>query len=299
MYLSRAQLGLVLLTSLIAPSRSALLAAEEGRTLKLAPVMRHAENWNYLAVSEMVFRHYGVPPASSAGTYQCGIASLFMRARDVTSCVSACLQCEVAGGTLTDLETTLRQYPRRIGALLGVVTPDLVAIDRPLALAPAALLTQLNANKPVVALLGNDRPVLIVGYRSGAELFVLLNDPEPESDKFYADAGAQPGPAAGGWWLTYDALRTRLEWSRTITVAAASGVDANAPPAAAQQPSPPVTPSPSVATAATAAQRCCVQSALGPASCPSIGGPYPLGTQCACQIGSMAPVLSGQICAGR
>jgi hypothetical protein len=303
MYLSRAWLGLVPLMSLFALGSSSLLAAEEGRILKVAPVTRHAENWNYLAVTEMVFRYYGLPPASSVETYQCGIASLFMRGRDATTCASACLQCEVASGTSTDLETTLQQYPRRLSAARGVATPDLVAIDRPLALSPAALLTQLNANKPVVALLTNGRPVLIVGYRSGPELFVLLNDPEPESDKFYADAGAQPGPTAGGWWLAYSALRTTLGWSRTITVAAASGLDANAPSATlqqpAQQPQQPGTPPQSVATASAAAQRCCVQSALGPSSCPSIGGPYALGTQCACQIGSMSPLLSGQICAGR
>ncbi|MFN7965865.1 MAG: hypothetical protein U0V87_09300 [Acidobacteriota bacterium] len=272
---------------------SSLQAAEEIRKLDVPPIFQRADQWGYLAVSEMVLRHYGLPPAGSNETYQCGIASLFMPKAEAAACRSECLQCAIKPGTSSDIESTVEQFPSRVGAVLGLPTTQLIAIDRPTPLELPALITRLDAGKPVIATILGDRAVLIVGYRSGRNPMVLFNDPDPGAAVLYKAFDAEPGPVAGGWWVEYDVLRNRLGWSNTVTVAPSGALGANASPGL-QQP----TPQPAAAPTELA-QRCCVQSALGPSSCPSVGGPYPLGTQCACQIGSMSPILSGQICSGR
>lgn len=205
----------------------ALPAAAQQKVLHgVQPVQQHTHVWCWLAVGEMVFRHYGIPTANHTphpAAYQCGIVgSLAYQPPNVHPCVNNCSLCAVPAGSAAGVIDMLRRYPVRAGG------PFIDTVYRPQPLAMQEVRAEIDAGNPViVGISPSGRPptfssehvAVIAGYDLGAGR-VLVHDPYPFDGPWanpYFPAGAQQaGPLS--YWVDIAALVARLQWRETFTL---------------------------------------------------------------------------------
>lgn len=201
--------------------------------LGIAPDMQQTFVWCWLAVGEMIFRHYGVPETPNGETYQCGIVQSISIATNMSRCAGDCSLCVVPAAGARDFVGMLADYPRRAAVLTGEPAPRVFATVAGV-LRPSEVRDEIDAGNPVVAGINPDRRpavtfqapahvALIVGYtETKGALLLRVNDPFPYP------APANPYPLAGGkmlqpgsYEIAYDAFERLLAWRESYLVRAA------------------------------------------------------------------------------
>ena len=193
------------------------------RQLPIAPIPQRADRWCWAAVSEMVFRHYGVPALNLAGEFQCAIVGGLGG-----PCYFDCQKCDVTVPSLTALAMVMTGYPMLARNMIGRDVPRIRLIAREAPLAPDEVRAELNAGRPVVAAITpSGMPLgptpqhvaLIIGYEDlpGGGLALIVNDPWPYQmpDDPYIMRGAQ-AVAPGQYRIDYSTFRTRLAWQQSV-----------------------------------------------------------------------------------
>ena len=170
-------------------------------SISIPPIQQNTEVWCWLAVGEMIFRHYGLPTVNGAGNYQCGIVAAvgYSINGGCDACNINCGNCIRPAGDASMITHMLRVYPQ-------VACRDLYTSNQTLNstfisnyLTETALVTELDANRPVISginpgsqfvLPGNSQHVAVITgyfYDAGNNLILYVNDPYP-----YAITGTDP-----------------------------------------------------------------------------------------------------------
>lgn len=155
-------------------------ASTGSRLLAIAPVRQQTQVWCWLAVGEMLFRHYGVANVNPAGNFQCGIIGAISHSG--SPCASNCFACVMPSGSNHGTLAMLSNYAR-------VVAGRPVGYSEGGAISPAAVVENIDAGRPVMAGTSYTRRVansdaehvtLIVGYEyAQGQLWLVVNDPFP------------------------------------------------------------------------------------------------------------------------
>jgi hypothetical protein len=175
--------------------------------LSVDPVTQQTEVWCWAATVEMVLRHYGVPNVNEGDDYQCGIVAVYALIRYGAGhpCTEDCRACLEPINGMPEVERLVEQYGR-IARDAGLSSPVLQATSIPRRLTLAELMTDIAADRPVIAAVStnggsfpdaNDHVVVITGYDTTIEgTTVRVNDPYPY-DRF-ASPSQNPYVLAGG-----------------------------------------------------------------------------------------------------
>ena len=202
--------------------------------LNIPPTKQKTSNWCWLAVGEMVFTYYGEPNANCDGNYQCGIVGILAGSDD--ACWNDCSLCEMNAGNFRpplDWRQTmmgmLMRYPREAATFTRRKAKDLKVELSGHPLSPHALITELDARRPVIAGVSPDKAefdsdgitqhvVLIVGYeRPRSKLVLIVNDSaryEPANDPYLAARGKPYGKHR--YKIEYEAFKQGLLWMETF-----------------------------------------------------------------------------------
>jgi hypothetical protein len=190
--------------------------------LSIPPVQQNTPEWCWLAVGEMVFRHYRIPNLNPAGIYQCGVVGALVGG----PCAADCRYCaNMPASNAVNLKRMITMYPdvarnylrdRRI--------PRLGARIAMRALTAAEVRDEIDSDRPVIAGISPtgsagaspQHAVLIIGYRGdGDAMDVTVNDPYPYgSYSPYQAAGGNGG--AGRYRIPYARFRNRLRWAESL-----------------------------------------------------------------------------------
>lgn len=106
--------------------------------LPISPVYQESPVWCWAAVSEMVFRHYGVPSINPIGDYQCGIAALVH-----PGCEFNCGNCVVSAPSISYVNNVIRNYPKVAGFRTGLFSGRITSVPTYRALSKTTLSPRL------------------------------------------------------------------------------------------------------------------------------------------------------------
>ncbi len=176
-------------------------------SLSIDPVTQQTEVWCWAATVEMVLRHYGVPNLNEGSDFQCGIVAVYALIRYGSGhpCTEDCRECLDPIDGMPEVERLVEEYGQ-IARGAGLSSPVLSARSVPRRLTLAELMTEIAADRPVIAAIStnggsfpdaNDHVVVVHGYdTTGDETTISVNDPYPY-DRFVPDA-QNPYVLAGG-----------------------------------------------------------------------------------------------------
>lgn len=176
-------------------------------SLSIDPVTQQTEVWCWAATVEMVLRHYGVPNLNEGDDYQCGIVAVYALIRYGAGhpCTEDCRACVEPINGMPEVELLVEEYGR-IARNAGLSSPVLQATSLPRRLTLAELMTDIAADRPVIAAIStnggsfpdaNDHVVVITGYDTSVQgTAITVNDPYPY-DRF-ASPAQNPYVLAGG-----------------------------------------------------------------------------------------------------
>lgn len=222
------KISLVLAAIFVMSPSGGALAKDE--TLDIEPVYQRTPVWCWVAVSEMILKHYDVPNMNPAGIYQCGLVGVMaLHGMFPQQCNLACQMCTVPAGSPDRITQLLENYPEVLRRN-GRSAADVDVTYTHDALSPDDLVAQIDGGHPVIAGITPSSPgvpvstsahvALIVGYRDDGNE-VVVNDPFP-----YDEVG-MPNPYTGlggeeieNWQyaIGYDDLVDGLNWIETFTV---------------------------------------------------------------------------------
>jgi hypothetical protein len=161
-------------------------------SLVIPPVRQETPEWCWLAVGEMIFRYYQLPPVNPAGDYQCGIVGAVGYAINgaCDQCNMNCGNCVRPAGSAQMVSYMLSTYPKVACKKLFQSNTTLKSNFVANFLNADFLKAEIDAKRPVIAginpgaqfvLPGNSLHVcLIVGYfYYNADLILVVNDPFP------------------------------------------------------------------------------------------------------------------------
>lgn len=218
--------ALLLLSVLLLASSLPQPAHARGEELPIAPVVQRTPVWCWVAVGEMVFRHYGVPNINPVGEYQCGIIGAL--AGPQHRCWYDCRQCVVPAGAPQNVSAMLLQYPMIAGSVTRQRIAGVRSRYRLSSISEEEVRGEIDAGRPVIAGIspsGITGPFaqhvsLVVGYDDDDEDFrLIVNDPYPYQyvgNRFdpYIRAGGRGGN--GRYLIGYDEFRANLRWTETF-----------------------------------------------------------------------------------
>jgi hypothetical protein len=150
------------------------------RVLDIEPVLQQTKVWCWLAIGEMVFRHYGVP-ARNPASFQCGIIGTLM---SDTECYSNCFnaRCIRPSGSNYATVRMLKDYA-------WLSSRRVLNANESYELPFAAIKANIDSAKPIIAGVspirkqyhgGAEHVALIVGYEAGVSgVDLIVNDPFP------------------------------------------------------------------------------------------------------------------------
>ena len=157
------------------------LPAASGRTLAIEPVLQQTKVWCWLAVGEMVFRHYGIKNANPGGNFQCGIIGTLM---SDTECSTGCFNARCIRPSGSNLATV-----RMLKDYAWLASRRVLTADEGYELPFAAIKANIDDGRPIIAGIspirrqyydGAEHVALIVGYETkGSGVNVIVNDPFP------------------------------------------------------------------------------------------------------------------------
>ncbi len=207
-------------------------SATADRLLPIAPVTQATPVWCWLAVGEMVFRHYGVPAVNDS--FQCGVIGAISVGTATEACAKDCARCAIAGGDATTVLSMLTEYPRRAALLKKVESPR-VFVSHANPLTVDELRRELDGDRPVVVGINPDgrseafgasaHVALVVGYENSGRdgLRLIVNDPFPFSAKTWPDPYLKAGAtlvAPGRYLVDVALLAGQLGWAESFLVRA-------------------------------------------------------------------------------
>lgn len=201
-------------------------AARADAELSISPVVQRTPVWCWVAVGEMVFKHFGVPNVNPAGVYQCGIIGAL--AGPNHPCFGECTRCIVPAGNPQNITNMFSQYPRIAGQLTGESIRGIRSRRAMRALTVEQSKEELDNDRPIIAGIspaGVTGPfaqhvALIIGYEEDDDsVTLIINDPYPyqyvgNSVDPYLLAGG--GGGSGQYRISYDSFRRRLAWSESF-----------------------------------------------------------------------------------
>jgi hypothetical protein len=145
---------------------------------------QQTEQWCWLAVSEMIFRHFGVPTVNHGKDYQCGIAAVALGG----ICNWDCYKCPAPAGSADKITETLERYPSIAASLPNASRVELHAEHVDEALSPEQTVADINDENPIIAGIsplgvvagqsGSAHVALIIGYSKNGD-GLTVNDPYP------------------------------------------------------------------------------------------------------------------------
>lgn len=193
-------------------------ASVGSRLLAIAPVRQQTQVWCWLAVGEMLFRHYGVANVNPAGNFQCGIIGAISHSG--SPCASNCFACVMPSGSNHGTLAMLTNYAR-------VVAGRSVSYSEGGAISPAAVIENIDAGRPVMAGTSNtlriansdaEHVTLIVGYEyAQGDLWLVVNDPfpyPPGKNPFLANGGE--AVTANRYRIPYRNFRDGVFWHWSV-----------------------------------------------------------------------------------
>lgn len=164
----------------------------EPQDMFIQPVVQETEVWCWLAVGEMIFKHFNLPNVNPAGDFQCGIVGAvgYAQGGACNNCNINCATCIRPAGSPETVSYMLTAYPKIASKQLYSSNTTLKATFVSQFLSPEQIVADLEAKRPVIAginpgsqfvLPGNSQHVaLIVGYYVfEGQLILLVNDPFP------------------------------------------------------------------------------------------------------------------------
>lgn len=193
----------------------------QAASLPIRSLYQETEVWCWAAVSEMVFRYYGVPAVNP--DYQCGIVGGLGG-----QCATNCYSCVFSAGQMSNLVAVMEGYPRFVSQYNGRPSTeiDVTPLFRPLSF--NELRAEIDASRPVVAAISPsgmststpEHVSLVVGHQDdgGGDPIIYVNDPFPFAilghDPYVAAGGTQL--QTGGYAIRYGAFVTLLQWTESV-----------------------------------------------------------------------------------
>lgn len=185
--------------------------------LPIAPVVQQTPVWCWVAVGEMLFRHYGLPNVNPGGNYQCGIIGRL--SPPMSPCDRDCGLCVVPSGSNLGTLRMISEYTRRtVGRDARYVESNRV---------PAGVfVSEIDAHRPVLVGVSTNRRTfgeaehvaLVVGYaRQGNAVDLIVNDPYPyprQANPYVAHGGTVL--AANQYRIPYASFRDGVFWHWTV-----------------------------------------------------------------------------------
>jgi hypothetical protein len=214
-------------------SASASTALGRDKTLDIDPVIQQTMVWCWVAVSEMVFTHFGIDNVNPGSNYQCGIVGALAQPGSwAEGCEYQCFQpaCIVPAGSASKLVKALKQFPKEAATALQQEQPRVTATAIGYALSKTQITSRIDDEKPIIAginpsgrpsgLGASEHVALIIGYEDDGEV-LIVNDPAP----FALVSWSNPYVSAGGEELEQGQYRIdredfieSLSWGETIKV---------------------------------------------------------------------------------
>ena len=161
-----------------ADAPATILPQSKKKQLSISPVFQQTNVWCWLAVGEMIFKHYGVPNKNPYGNFQCGIIGSISGPGSI--CDLNCKDCIMPSGSNYGTIAMLANYSRLAAnksfyySEKKVMTADEV-------------MDNIDNNRPVIAgtsfanrvyYADAEHVVLITGYRiTGGDMYLVINDP--------------------------------------------------------------------------------------------------------------------------
>lgn len=151
-----------------------------GRTLDIVPVRQQTQVWCWLAIGEMVFRHFGVR-SNNPQDFQCGIIGTIM---SDTECFSNCFNFRCIRPSGSNLATVkmLKDYA-------WIASRKVFRANEGYEMPFSAVKANIDAGQPIIAGVsptrrqyydGAEHVALIVGYEIGpGRVDLIVNDPFP------------------------------------------------------------------------------------------------------------------------
>lgn len=197
--------------------------------LGIAPVVQATPVWCWLAVGEMVFRKFNVPPVNPH--YQCGIIGAISISSNQAQCAKDCRLCNFPAGDATRLMGMLIDYPRRASMLSRQTAPRLF-VTHTNTLSAVEVKSELDRGRPILAGINpNARPAvfaasahvaIIVGYDDREDgLILIVNDPFPFSPSTWPDPYLANGAlvlAPGQYKIPWETYVNKLGWAESFLV---------------------------------------------------------------------------------
>lgn len=223
--MKKTALMLALLLCLVSPGRA--------ETLDIAPSPQQLPHWCWAAVSEMVFRYYGIA-AINPIDYQCGIVAL-----SYPICNVNCFACDITAPNIGIFRNVLTNYPQVARNLTGGFGASISVVPNLSPLTKAGVRTEIDAGRPIVAgvspsgfSIGGQpqHATLIVGYEDDdSDLLLIVNDPFPyDLSRFAALTNPYIAHGAdlvlpGQYRIAYSVFRDALRWTQSISRIRCSG----------------------------------------------------------------------------
>lgn len=201
-------------------------------SLSIDPVTQQTEVWCWAATVEMVLRHYGLPNLNEGNDFQCGIVAVYALIRYGGShpCTADCRACLDPIDGMPEVERLVEGYGR-VARGAGLSSPVLRANSLPRRLTLAELMTDIAADRPVIAAVStsggsfpdaNDHVVVITGYDTTVEgTTIRVNDPypydrlAPPSQNPYVLAGGR-ATRTGQYEIGLQAFVDRFGWAGSL-----------------------------------------------------------------------------------
>ncbi len=229
-------LALGMLTAPVPGMATPAFAQERSQARLNVPVLDQEDaNWAWVAVAEMVMRHYKIRLAETTMTssFQCQIAASAATDMWARRCAEDCLQaeCDPENGSAETFRKAISLYSLKASRLDTRVQPRLRTRMMGVPMTPSQVTNEIDGGHPLVAVLekrrlegagdgstaGAPHFVMIIGYRQGGRVLVV-NDPYPFLDNG-ADRYTHFGAAEdlrGSYLVPYQTMRNILRWRRTI-----------------------------------------------------------------------------------
>jgi hypothetical protein len=199
-------------------------------TLRVNPVYQETPEWCWLAVAEMLFTYFGIPPVRRDGApFQCQLAAF--EGGHFSVCRQNCAACPVTAGSVNMLANLIRRYPHFIveqdnDQRVKGLNADVV--DRPLT--KEEIRQQLLDARPIVAFIDpsgrtilRTHVVLIVGWSlKNDEFWLEVDDPFPYqtivgTNSPYQNAGGSDNAPRGlVHQIPYNSFKDDLNWNASI-----------------------------------------------------------------------------------
>ncbi len=204
-------------------------------TLPVKPAHQETPEWCWLAVAEMVFTYFGIPPVrKGGGPFQCQLAAI--EGGHFSICWQNCAACPVPAGSVEMLAKLIRRYPHLVVEQENVEQENekrvknlnADVLNRPLT--EEEIRQQLLDARPIVAFIDPSgktslptHAVLIVGWElKNNEFWLEVDDPFPyqtitDTNSPYQNAGgSDTAPRSLVHQIPYDSFKNNLNWNASI-----------------------------------------------------------------------------------